>query len=93
MLLGSIAWGTTLKYTEVHDIPYKESEEAYVKERCKLDIYYPEDTTGCPVVVWFHGGGLDTRQQVFPVETERKGHGACRRQLPFASQSGNQRMP
>ena len=58
MLLGSIAWGTTLKYTEVHDIPYKESEEAYVKERCKLDIYYPEDTTGCPVVVWFHGGGL-----------------------------------
>ena len=21
MLLGSIAWGTTLKYTEVHDMP------------------------------------------------------------------------
>ena len=80
MLLGSIAWGTPLKYTEVHDIPYKESEEAYVKERC----------TCCRMV---SRRRTDTRQQVFPLETERKGHGACRRQLPFASQSGNQRMP
>ena len=93
MLLGSIAWGTTLKYTEVHDIPYKESEEAYVKERCKLDIYYPEDTDGMPCCRMVSRRRTDTRQQVFPLETERKGHGACRRQLPFASQSGNQRMP
>ena len=73
MLLGSIAWGTTLKYTEVHDIPYKESEEAYVKERCKLDIYYPEDTTGCPVVVWFHGGGLTQGNKSFPWKLKEKG--------------------
>ena len=73
MLLGSIAWGTTLKYTEAHDIPYKESEEAYVKERCKLDIYYPEDTTGCPVVVWFHGGGLTQGNKSFPWKLKEKG--------------------
>lgn len=73
MLLGSIAWGTPLKYTEVHDIPYKESEEAYVKERCKLDIYYPEDTTGCPVVVWFHGGGLTQGNKSFPWKLKEKG--------------------
>ena len=58
---------------QLHDIPYKESEEAYVKERCKLDIYYPEDTTGCPVVVWFHGGGLTQGNKSFPWKLKEKG--------------------
>ena len=44
-----------------------------MKERCKLDIYYPEDTTGCPVVVWFHGGGLTQGNKSFPWKLKEKG--------------------
>lgn len=39
------------------DIEYKTSDDAYVQERCKLDLYLPQGD-GFPVVVWFHGGGL-----------------------------------
>lgn len=28
------------------------------KERCKLDLYLPNQRTGFPSLVWFHGGGL-----------------------------------
>ena len=41
------------------DIPYNPSGNAYAAERCKLDIYIPDNVKeGCPTVVWFHGGGL-----------------------------------
>ena len=41
------------------DIPYSPSGNAYAAERCKLDIYIPDNVKeGCPTVVWFHGGGL-----------------------------------
>ena len=32
--------------------------DAYLQERCKLDVYAPEGAKDLPVVVWFHGGGL-----------------------------------
>ena len=41
------------------DIQYASSAtDAYLQERCKLDIYAPEGAKDRPVVVWFHGGGL-----------------------------------
>jgi acetyl esterase/lipase len=41
------------------DIQYASSAtDAYLQERCKLDVYAPEDARDLPVVVWFHGGGL-----------------------------------
>ena len=45
-------------YSTVRDISYTDSDDAYASEYCKLDVYYPEDLSGCPVVVWFHGDGL-----------------------------------
>ncbi len=48
------------------DICYVVSENQYAAERCKLDVYYPQDTTGCPVVVWFHGGGLTGGNKYIP---------------------------
>lgn len=42
-------------YSTVRDISYTDSDDAYAREYCKLDVYYPEDLSGCPVVVWFHG--------------------------------------
>lgn len=32
--------------------------DPYIKERCKLDIYYPTNKNEFATVVWFHGGGL-----------------------------------
>ena len=34
------------------------SSDAYLQERCKLDLYYPKNEKGFATVVWFHGGGL-----------------------------------
>ena len=47
------------QYQQVNDIPYTESTDAYAKERCKLDVYHPTNLQDAPVVVWFHGGGIE----------------------------------
>ena len=53
-------------YTIVKDILYKDGDD-YVKERCRLDIAYVEQRgEPRPVVVWFHGGGLDHGKKAFP---------------------------
>lgn len=48
-------------YAHIKDIPYTDSSEndSYRQERCKLDVYYPENTSGFSTLVWFHGGGLE----------------------------------
>lgn len=61
------------EYVTCTDIPYKESADDYVTERCRLDICYPSDTSGCPVVVWFHGGGLTSGSKSFPWKLKEKG--------------------
>lgn len=40
--------------------------DAYQKEHCKLDVYYPKGTKGYATVVWFHGGGLTEGARYFP---------------------------
>ena len=47
------------QYQQVNDIPYTESKDAYAQQRCKLDVYYSKDLKDAPVVVWFHGGGIE----------------------------------
>ena len=47
------------QYNQDNDIPYREKAEGYAQERCKLDVYYPTDQKDAPVVVWFHGGGIE----------------------------------
>jgi hypothetical protein len=29
----------------------------YMRERCRLDVYYPKHVGGFATVVWFHAGG------------------------------------
>ena len=42
------------------DIPYKPAAKTdYEIERCKFDLYLPEDAKDFPTLVWFHGGGLE----------------------------------
>ena len=30
----------------------------YAREKCRLDLYYPEAGNGFPTIVFYHGGGL-----------------------------------
>ncbi|MDD4060813.1 MAG: hypothetical protein PHW08_08980 [Kiritimatiellae bacterium] len=43
------------------DIPYfaADATNDYVREQCKLDLYLPKSAAKpFPLLVWFHGGGL-----------------------------------
>ena len=53
-------------YKTVSNISYTSKKDAYAKERLKLDVYYPEGKKDCPVIVWFHGGGLEAGQKEIP---------------------------
>lgn len=50
------------KYKTITDISYRTeadtAQDEYMRERCKLDLYYPTTIKNFPTVVWFHGGGL-----------------------------------
>jgi acetyl esterase/lipase len=57
-------------YETVRDILYRDGAEEeltdYMKERCRLDLYYPKDARDYPTVVWFHGGGLTSGERFVP---------------------------
>lgn len=72
-------------YKTESNISYTAKTDAYSKERLKLDVYYPENMKDCPVVVWFHGGGLEAGQKEIPQRLKNKGYvviGANYRLLP-----------
>ena len=61
-------------YRQVNDIRYTAKQDAYAVERLKLDVYYPEGKQDCPVVVWFHGGGLEAGSKEIPHRLKEKGY-------------------
>ncbi len=63
------------EYKLVKDIPYVSETEtdAYKQERCRLDLYYPENQDGFPVLVWFHGGGLEGGSKDIPENLKNGG--------------------
>lgn len=65
---------STNEATIVNDIQYKTNQDSYVRERCKLDIYYNKLQKDCPVVVWFHGGGLTSGRKELPNELKNQGY-------------------
>lgn len=72
---SSLAQETT--YKTIKDIPYYDVEtqkkDSYIEERCKLDIYYPENINDYPTIVWFHGGGLTGGSKELPEALMNKG--------------------
>ena len=60
--------------TIVSDIQYKSNQDDYVNERCKLDIYYSKGQKDCPVVVWYHGGGLTSGSKQLPSQLMSQGY-------------------
>lgn len=75
--VGTFLLVSQTRYVLEKDIPYYDmatrNSDAYIKERCKLDIYYPKDTTNLSTVVWFHGGGLESGEKHIPEGLLEKG--------------------
>ena len=61
------------QYKQVNDLLYTESKDAYAQERGKLDVYYPTEVKDAPVVVWFHGGGLEAGEKYIDDELKNSG--------------------
>lgn len=61
------------QYDRKNDISYTQSKDKYAQERCKLDVYYPTDIKDAPVVVYFHGGGLEGGNKEIGTELENSG--------------------
>ncbi|MCA9018230.1 MAG: alpha/beta hydrolase, partial [Planctomycetaceae bacterium] len=68
---------TETGYKTISDIAYYSPETPdqteYMRERCKLDLYYPTDIKNYPTVVWFHGGGLKAGKKEIPEELKQRG--------------------
>lgn len=66
-----------IKYQTQENIQYYseaiQKSDAYLKERCVLDIYYPENTKDFPTVIWFHGGGLTQGEKEIPEALTKQG--------------------
>lgn len=62
-------------YRTVKDVSYISNTETdvYRIERCKLDIYYPENKKDFSTIVWFHGGGLEGGGKHIPKELTEQG--------------------
>lgn len=65
-----------ITYRAITDISYLAQEREatpYQVERCRLDVYYPENRTGFATLVWFHGGGLKGGDRSIPKQLQSKG--------------------
>lgn len=62
-------------YKTIENVSYllEKSNDSYKNERCKLDLYYPENVENFPTVVWFHGGGLTAGSKALLNEFKNKG--------------------
>ncbi len=61
-------------YKTENNISYRTGEnlDTYMKERCKLDVYVPENVDSFITVVWFHGGGLTAGEKSIPERLKNK---------------------
>ncbi len=65
------------KYVLKENTLYRTDAEAqkddYIAERCRLDIYYPENSRDFITIVWFHGGGITAGNKYIPDTWKNKG--------------------
>lgn len=77
LVINLVVIAQETNYKTVKNIPYYSQEvlvsDQYIKERCMLDVYYPEKIKDFPVVVWFHGGGLTGGEKDIPEALKEKG--------------------
>lgn len=59
----------------IEGISYLQGEAAdeHQRERCRINLYLPEQEQGFATVVWFHGGGLKGGEPTIPQQLRGKG--------------------
>ena len=82
-LISCLFFGLLLTYGQektsyklIENISYRTLEQQtdpYIKERCVLDIYYPETLKDFPTIIYFHGGGLKFGNKNIPDYLKEKG--------------------
>ena len=61
-------------YKTEKDLLYRSGELTdYMQERCRLDLYYPDNKPGYTTVIWFHGGGITGGEKFIPEQWKNKG--------------------
>lgn len=64
-------------YKTISNIHYYDEKtnksDAYINERCVLDVYIPTNIKSFPTVIWFHGGGITGGEKDIPEELKNKG--------------------
>lgn len=76
-LFGVSLSAQKVEYANQLNIPYYDNSvsksDAYLKERCVLDVYYPKNSKGFATVIWFHGGGLTSGEKELPEALKNQG--------------------
>lgn len=72
--LGSLPAFAATTYTTERDLSFSLKQDSLSRSRLKLDIHYRNDTTGMPVLIWFHGGGLTGGRKHIPEELMNQGY-------------------
>jgi acetyl esterase/lipase len=74
--LGSAGACCAAEQQIVENIPYYDQatnqNDAYIKQRSRLDVYCPESQNKLPTIVWFHGGGLSGGEKHIPQALKNK---------------------
>ncbi|NUN99833.1 MAG: alpha/beta hydrolase [Saprospiraceae bacterium] len=74
---GMACYAQAIPYETRQNIHYYDDSvnqaDAYLNERCVLDIYYPKDQKDYATIVWFHGGGLAAGNKEIPEALKEKG--------------------
>jgi len=76
ILLKLSANAQVVQYNTKANVSYYEEGsrlDSYKKERCTLDIYYPENKSDFATVIWFHGGGLTGGEKEVPEALKNQG--------------------
>lgn len=74
LVVSAFIASAQISYKTELNIPYRSGDnlDAYQKERCKLDVYVPENKDSFTTVVWFHGGGLTAGEKSIPERLKNK---------------------
>lgn len=72
VLLAGVA--SAAEYATAKNLLYRTGQLTdYMRERCRLDVYYPKGKKEFATVVWFHGGGLKGGNRSVPKALQHQG--------------------
>ncbi|MEM9158503.1 MAG: alpha/beta hydrolase [Verrucomicrobiota bacterium] len=74
ILASFLLLASTLLAETKKNIPYRDLDEAYAKERCVLDIALPDKKDDFATIIYFHGGALKNGNKSIPTALLGQGH-------------------